>query len=40
MKAFINLPVKDPAKTTEFFTRFGFSFNYRLTDENTVVCGH
>jgi hypothetical protein len=27
MMTFINLPVKDLAKTTEFFTALGFSFD-------------
>lgn len=34
---FINLPVKDLAKTTEFFGGVGFSFNQQFTDEN-VAC--
>ena len=34
MQTFINLPVKDLAKTTEFFTKVGFSFDQQFTDEN------
>lgn len=30
----MNLPVKDLAKTVEFFTALGFSFNPDFTDEN------
>jgi predicted lactoylglutathione lyase len=33
---FINLPVKDLARTTEFFTKVGFSFNQEFTDENAT----
>jgi uncharacterized protein len=33
---FINLPVKDLAKSTEFFTRLGFSFDPMFTDENAT----
>jgi uncharacterized protein len=35
-KTFINLPVKDLAKTIEFFTTLGFSFNQQFSDENTT----
>jgi predicted lactoylglutathione lyase len=31
---FINLPVKDLARTTEFFTKIGFSFDEQFTDGN------
>jgi uncharacterized protein len=31
---FINLPVKDLGRTTEFFTKLGFSFDEQFTDEN------
>lgn len=31
---FVNLPVKDLAKTVQFFTALGFSFNPDFTDEN------
>jgi predicted lactoylglutathione lyase len=34
-KTFINLPVKDLAKTTEFFTRLGFSFDRGAPDQRT-----
>jgi uncharacterized protein len=33
---FVNLPVKDLNKTVEFFTKLGFTFNPRFTDENTT----
>jgi predicted lactoylglutathione lyase len=33
---FINLPVKDLAKSTEFFTKLGFSFDPMFTDENAT----
>jgi predicted lactoylglutathione lyase len=33
---FINLPVKDLARTTEFFTKLGFSFDEQFTDENAT----
>jgi uncharacterized protein len=33
---FINLPVKDLAKTTAFFTKLGFSFDPMFTDENAT----
>lgn len=36
MKTFVNLPVKDLAKTIEFFTELGFSFNQQFTDENAA----
>ena len=31
---FINLPVKDLARTAEFFTKLGFSFDEQFTDDN------
>jgi uncharacterized protein len=34
MMTFVNLPVKDLARTTEFFTKLGFSFDPESTDEN------
>ncbi len=34
MQTFINLPVKDLTKTTEFFTKLGFSFDQQFSDEN------
>jgi len=33
---FINLPVRDLAKATEFFTKLGFSFDEQFTDENAT----
>lgn len=33
---FVNLPVKDLKKTTEFFTKIGFTFNPKFTDENAT----
>lgn len=36
MKTFVNLPVKDLAKTVEFFTKLGFSFDQNFTDENAT----
>jgi uncharacterized protein len=33
---FINLPVKDLAKSIEFFTKLGFSFDPMFTDENAT----
>jgi len=33
---FINLPVKDLAKTREFFTSIGFSFDEQFTDDNAT----
>lgn len=33
---FINLPVKDLAKATEFFTKLGFSFDPMFTDEKAT----
>lgn len=36
-KIFVNLPVKDLAKSAEFFTKLGFNFNPRFTDE-TAAC--
>lgn len=36
MQTFINLPVKDLAKSTEFFTRVGFTFDPQFTDENAT----
>lgn len=33
---FINLPVKDLAKATEFFSKIGFSFDEQFTDENAT----
>jgi predicted lactoylglutathione lyase len=33
---FINLPVKDLPRATEFFTSLGFSFDPQFTDENAT----
>ena len=33
---FVNLPVKDIAKTKEFWTQLGFTFNEQISDENAV----
>lgn len=33
---FINLPVSDLAKSTEFFTALGFTFDEQFTDENAT----
>jgi predicted lactoylglutathione lyase len=35
-KTFINLPVRDLARTTEFFTKLGFTFDQRATSEATA----
>ena len=35
-QAFINLPVKDLAASTEFFTKVGFSFDPQFTDDNAT----
>jgi len=32
-KIYVNLPVKDLARSTEFFTKLGFSVDERYTDE-------
>jgi predicted lactoylglutathione lyase len=36
MQTFINLPVKDLGKATEFFSAIGFSFDPQFTDENAT----
>jgi len=33
---FVNLPVKDLQKTKTFFSKLGFTFNERFTDENAA----
>lgn len=33
---FVNLPVQDLAKSVDFFTRLGFTFNRQFTDENAT----
>jgi predicted lactoylglutathione lyase len=35
-KIFVNLPVKDLAKSIDFFTKMGFTFNPQFTDENAT----
>jgi len=36
MKTFVNLPVKDLSRTTDFFAKLGFSFDPQFTDENAT----
>ena len=36
MMTFINPPVKDLTRTTEFFAKLGFSFDEQFTDENAT----
>jgi uncharacterized protein len=36
MQTFVNLPVKDLTKATEFFTALGFTFDEVFTDENAT----
>jgi uncharacterized protein len=36
MMTFINLPVKDLPRTTEFFSALGFEFDPEFTDENAT----
>lgn len=35
-KVFINLPIRDLAATTAFFTKLGFRFNAQFTDEKAT----
>ncbi len=35
-KIFVNLPVRDLARSVEFFTKLGFSFNPQFTDEKAT----
>jgi uncharacterized protein len=35
-RIFINLPIKDPQKTREFWTTLGFSFNEQFSDDNAL----
>ncbi|MBC8166397.1 MAG: VOC family protein, partial [Bryobacteraceae bacterium] len=35
-KLFVNLAVKDLKQSTEFFTRLGFGFNPKFTDDNAA----
>jgi predicted lactoylglutathione lyase len=36
MMTFINLPVKDLARSTEFFSALGFAFDEQFTDDNAT----
>jgi predicted lactoylglutathione lyase len=36
MSTFVNLPVRDLARTTEFFTKLGFSFDPRASGESAA----
>jgi predicted lactoylglutathione lyase len=33
---FVNLPVRDLKRSVEFFTKLGFTFNPKFTDENAT----
>lgn len=33
---FVNLPVKDLARSVAFFTQLGYQFNPQFTDENAT----
>lgn len=35
-KIFVNLPIKNLSKSVEFFTRLGFSFDPKFTDESAT----
>ncbi|MEK7216869.1 MAG: VOC family protein [Chloroflexota bacterium] len=35
-KIFVNLPVKDLARSVEFFTKLGYTFNAQFTDANAT----
>ncbi|WP_158888223.1 VOC family protein [Amycolatopsis anabasis] len=35
-KIFVNLPVADLAKSREFFTKLGYTFNEQFSDENAA----
>src|SRR3990172_10376617 len=35
-KIFVNLPVKDLSRSIEFFTKLGYKFNVKFTDENAT----
>jgi predicted lactoylglutathione lyase len=35
-QTFVNLPVKDLARSTQFFTHVGFSFDPQFTDDNAT----
>jgi predicted lactoylglutathione lyase len=36
-KIFVNLPVKDLARSVDFFTNLGFTFNRQFTDEHATM---
>jgi predicted lactoylglutathione lyase len=36
MQTFVNLPVRDLAKATKFFSKIGFSFDPQFTDETAT----
>ena len=36
MQTFVNLPVRDLARPTEFFTALGFSFDPQFSDETAT----
>ena len=36
-KIFVNLPVRDLARSVAFFTSLGFSFNRQFTDDNATM---
>jgi hypothetical protein len=36
MQTFVNLPVKGLTRSTEFFSKLGFSFDPQFTDENLL----
>ena len=36
MQTFVNMPVKDLRRATEFFTALGFSFDPQFSDENAT----
>jgi len=36
MGTFVNLPVQDLARSRDFFTKIGFSFNEGFSDPNTA----
>lgn len=35
-RIFVNLPVRDLARSVEFFTKLGYAFDSRFTDENAT----
>lgn len=34
---FVNMPVKDPKRSVEFFTKLGYTFNEQFTGENAAT---